>query len=154
MFALAGRRLTGNVRQMKACLFAVLILGLTGCVDAEKFKPVAVSTTNLTEREIRSLPVGVTFKEIEKRLRRYDAGAAIDVPMITFEIEGKKGMDCMMFFEDKTDRLLYAWTSLHDSESDSDAIVLWPKSEAGRKVMDLLPEIERKRGANRVAGSD
>jgi hypothetical protein len=133
---------------MKAGISLILLFGLTGCVATKEPNPIAASTTNLTEQEIRSLPAGITFKEIKSRLRYY-TGSEVAIPLISFEIEGEKGKECMMLFEEKTNRLLYALASAQNAGSEDDMTVLWPANQAGKKALDLLREFELKKEANK-----
>lgn len=122
---------------------------LTGCVATDKLSSLPTAKTNLTSAEIRVLPDGTTFKDIKKRLRYYTT-CEVALPLISFEVEGESGTDCVMLFEDKTKLLLYAWICPLGDSLGGEALFIWPRSCAGKKFSELEGEIEKKIRANQA----
>jgi hypothetical protein len=126
--------------------FSLLALHIVCADDEIMLDPIDSSDRpkrNLTEQEIRDLPVGVTFDKIKDRLRYY-TGAAIAVPIISFEIHDGNGKRCTMAFAGADDILKFAVVEPEDASRSNDAIVIWPKEYAGQPISRLLEAIQDK----------
>ena len=119
------------------CLFAVNTLHAEEEVILSPFFDEVSASRNLTEQEIRELPVGVSFESIRQRLRCFTT-PGVAVPIIFFEIHEAQGAQCMMGFTSKGDILQFAVVVPRDSERGDDAIVLWPKEYVGRPFSSML----------------
>jgi len=126
-------------------LIATFVLG-SAFLEASEATPFESAPRNLTEAEVRALPAGTKFEEIEKRLR-YFARSAVAIPMISFTMDGPEEKECVMLFEDDTGLLLYALLQPPPGTKSEEAAILWPALRAGQRASDLLKEIyEKKEG--------
>ncbi len=130
---------------MKVLGMGLLAL-LFAWVRAEEPERPEVPSGLLTLAEIRALPPNTTIKDIESRVG-YVARSAIALPMIAFDVEVETAEQCVMLFDPRSGRLLYAWLVRDGNQNPSDVVVLWPKEMAGKTQAEMEIELEAKRGA-------
>lgn len=116
---------------MKALLIFSIIV-LVGCAAIDRRTTSASPSRNLTVAEVRDLPVGISFEEVARRLR-YFTRAAIDLPLVSFAVDGESETKCVMSYDIESGRLRYAWIQRKKAEPE----VVWPKSAAGTKLSGI-----------------
>ncbi len=124
-------------------LSLILLLALAGCVVGAREQPLPSARRNLTEDEVRALPPGTKFKDVEKRLR-YFTRSAIAVPLISFVLEEERKRDCIMLFAGADDHLESAWVFSGNPGDPKEETVLWPKSEAEKRLLEGVDPKERR----------
>ena len=108
------------------------VLTLAGCtaIDTRETQPSA--SRNLSEVEVRELPSGTRFEDVEKCLR-YFTRSAVAIPLISFVLEGEPDAECMMAYDARSGILRYAWIERKEKDTE----VVWPKPAVGTKLLEI-----------------
>ena len=118
----------------------LLIAALSGCAVVDTSSPLVTASRNMSEAEVRHLPANTRFEDVDKRLR-YFTRSAVAIPLISFAVEGQEETECMMWYDERSGLLSLAWLTRKGSQNPEEAVVVWPKSSAGKKLSDIEEKV-------------